>query len=137
MTDHALAPAITAARAAPANARQLATWAYVSLLLGLVLYVAAIWFEVIVDTHKLAAPTTDLVAESHRHWRLRSTLLFLLWSVLGLITTPLVIGWFVVIPAWIWYAYRVIRGALWFAQGRPIGAAYVRRAQRLMREARP
>lgn len=107
--------------------------AYAALLAGLLLYVAAIWLQVVIDTRKLAVPTPDLTAESHRLWRLRSTLLFLLWSVLGLITTPLVIGWFVVIPAYLWYAVRVIRGALWFARGLPIGARHVRRAERMMR----
>ncbi len=103
--------------------------------LGLVLYVAAIWVEVIIDTRSLATTTTDLVAASHRHWRLRTTLLFLLWSILGLITTPLAIGWFVVVAAWLWYACRVARGALWFARGRPIGGAYLRRAEHAMRQA--
>ncbi|KAB2870822.1 MAG: hypothetical protein IT503_00690 [Burkholderiaceae bacterium] len=118
---------------APANARRLAAWAYAALLAGLLLYVAAIWLQVVIDTRKLAVPTPDLTAESHRLWRLRSTLLFLLWSVLGLITTPLVIGWFVVIAAYLWYAVRVIRGAIWFARGQPIGARYLRHAERMMR----
>lgn len=124
-------------RTAPTDARQLGALAYASLLLGLVLYVAAIWLEVIIDTRKLAVPTSDLVAESHRHWRLRTTLMFLLWSVLGLITTPITIGWFVLIPAYIWYVYRVVRGAIWFARGRPIGAVYsMKTAKRLMRGVR-
>jgi len=133
MVDDAAIEVPPARCAAPANARQLAAWAYAALLLGLVLYVASIWLQVVIDTRKLAAPTPDLVAESHRRWRLRSTLLFLLWSILGLITTPLIMGWFVLIPAYLWYAFRVIRGAIWFARGLPIGAGYLRRAKRLMR----
>lgn len=113
----------------PEEARRWGRWAYIALTLGLVLYVVTLWAQVLIDTRKLAVPTRDWVAESHRHWRLRTALLFLLWSILGLVTAPLVIGWFVLIPTWIWTAYRVLYGAILFARNRPIGARYVRQAR--------
>lgn len=110
------------------EARRWGRWAYAALALGLVLYVVTLWAQILIDTRKLAAPTTDWVAESHRHWRLRTALLFLLWSIIGLLTVPVTIGWFVLIPTWIWTAYRVLRGAICFARHRPIGAFYIRHA---------
>lgn len=113
---------ITADRLSAENARRLGAWAYVALALGLVLYIVAIWAQVFIDTRKLA-PSTDRFAESHRRWRLRTTLIFLVWSILGGLTLPFGIGWIVLVPAWVWYAYRIVRGITAFGMRRPVGLA--------------
>ncbi|MGH8154601.1 MAG: hypothetical protein ACREP0_05090 [Rhodanobacteraceae bacterium] len=102
-------------------ARRLGAWAYAALALGLVLYVVAIWLEVFIDTGRLP-PSADLFSESHRHWRLRTSLIFLIWSVLGGLTLPFGVGWFVLIPAWLWYLWRTARGLVCFRLGRPMNA---------------
>lgn len=104
--------------------RRLGTWAYAALAFGLVLYIVAIWAQVFIDTRMLASPTPDRCAESHRRWRMRTALIFLVWSIMGGLTLPFGIGWFVLIPAYIWYVYRVARGVVWFALGWPIGIAH-------------
>lgn len=95
--------------------------AYLCLGLGLVLYILAIWAQVYLDTHNARRPAGDACGESHRHWRMRTAFVFLIWSVLGGLTLPFGIGWLVLIPAYAWYLYRVIKGAVYFRLGWPVG----------------
>lgn len=102
--------------------RRHAWLAYASLAAGTVFYVLAIWLEVWLDTRP-AAPTGDIVLESHRQWRLRSSFLLLVWSVLGGISLPFGFGWLFLIPAWLWYVVRTTRGAILLARGHPVGVS--------------
>lgn len=110
-------------RPAAGEARRLGNWAYTALAFGAILYIVAIWMQVYIDTRKTRAVAPDLFFESHRHWRMRTALLFLIWTVLGGFTLPFGIGWFIVIPAYVWFVYRVAKGALYFRLGRPLGMA--------------
>lgn len=105
------------------DARHLGALCYAAQAAGVVLYVLALWIEVYADTRMAARVAPDPFCESHRRWRLRSTLLFLVWTVLGGLTLPFGIGWVAVIPAFVWYVYRVGRGALRFRAGRPMSFA--------------
>lgn len=108
--------------ATKAARRRRDTIAYACLALGSVLYVFAIWAQAYLDTHGARRPAGDLVGQSHHHWRMRTALVFLVWSVLGGLTLPFgIIGWLVLIPAYAWYLYRVVKGAVYFGLGRPIG----------------
>lgn len=110
--------------AASAAWRRRDTIAYACLALGSVLYVLAIWPQVYLDTHRPRRPTGDLVGHSHHHWRMRTALVFLIWSVLGGLTLPFgIFGWLVLIPAYAWYLYRVVKGAAYFKLGLPVGVA--------------
>lgn len=93
--------------------------AYGAMAAGLFLYIVTVWLQVFIDTRQARTVSVDALSESHRHWRLRSTLLFLIWSVLGALTLPIGLGWLFLIPAWVWYAYRILRGALCYRLGRP------------------
>lgn len=110
---------------AAAYANRLGTLAYAALALGLVLYIVAIWAEVYIDTRKARSVAPNPYLESHRHWRVRTVLLFLIWSVLGGMTLPFVFGWFILIPAYLWYLYRVVKGIVYFRMKWPIGAVGV------------
>lgn len=110
------------------SAARLAVYAYAALALGLVVYIIAIWFQVFIDTHKARAVAPDAYFEGHRHWRMRTALVFLIWSVLGGLTLPFAIGWFVLIPAYIWYAYRVVKGIACLSLGRSPYPARARHA---------
>lgn len=104
-----------------AAARRLSAFAYAGLALGLVFYIVALWLQVFIDTRKAREVAPDLFFESHRHWRVRTALVFLIWSVLGGLTLPFGFGWFIVIPAYAWYLYRVVKGVTYFRLGRPVG----------------
>jgi uncharacterized membrane protein len=103
------------------RAGRLGMLAYVALALGLVLYVLAIWVQVFIDTRKSRIVAPDAYFESHRHWRVRTALLFLIWSILGGLTIPFGFGWLILIPAYAWYLYRVVKGIVYFRLGWTIG----------------
>lgn len=50
--------------------------------------------------------------EPHFRWQIRTFWLGLFWTVLGTITTILLIGWLILLLTSIWLIYRVVRGAL-------------------------
>lgn len=91
--------------------------AYVSLALGLLFYVFAIWYEVYSDTRKDALACRDPFFQSHRQWRLRTSFLYLVWSILAGFCVPFGVGGLIFLPVWAWYAYRVIRGFARFSRG--------------------
>jgi|GEM_PF-5808723 len=105
------------------HARRLGWISYAGQAAGLVLYVLTLWIQVYVDTRRMHEVAHDRFTESHRYWRLRSALVFLVWTILGGLAIPFGIGWALVIPAYLWYASRVIRGALCYARGHAIGIA--------------
>ena len=94
--------------------------AYAALALGAVLFVFTIWYEVYRDTRSDAAGWPDAVLQSHRQWRLRTSFLFLIWSILAGFCAPFGFASVVFVPVWIWYVYRVTRGAVRFARQRVI-----------------
>ncbi len=95
--------------------------AYAAQALGLVFYVLAIWLEVYLDTRKAATAGMDTVRESHRRWRLRSSLLFFTWTILGGLTLPFGFGLPVLLAAWLWFAARVTIGWFRWERGLPAG----------------
>jgi len=103
------------------NPGRLGWWCYSLQAAGLLLYIIPIWLEVYIDTRRAREVAVDALSESHRHWRVRTTLMFLIWSILGGFTLPFGVGWLILIPAFVWYALRIAYGALRFARGLPVG----------------
>jgi len=116
-------------RRARARAHRLGWLAYGAQAAALLLYVLVLWIQVYVDTRRMYAVAYDRFTESHRYWRLRTSLVFLIWTILGGLAIPFGLGWAIVIPAWLWHAYRVVRGALCYARGQPIAVARNTRAE--------
>jgi len=42
----------------------------------------------------------------------------LLWTVIGIVTTPIIIGWFILLGISIWIIYRIVKGALALNDGK-------------------
>jgi uncharacterized membrane protein len=103
------------------GAAKLGWLCYAALAAGALLYVITIWVEVYIDTSRMDRVSVSAFAESHRHWRLRTTLIFLIWSILGGFTLPLGFGWLFLVPAWLWYVARVLFGMMRYARGLPVG----------------
>lgn len=112
---------IAASETAEEHARRLGALAYAALMFGLIAYIATIWVQVFIDTRKTRAVSPDLFFESHRHWRMRTTLIFLIWTILGGLSLPFGFGWFIVIPAYVWFLYRIVKGVACFHLGWPVG----------------
>jgi uncharacterized membrane protein len=60
--------------------------------------------------------------ESHFRWQIRTFWYSLLWFVLGGITFVLIIGYFVLFAAGLWYIYRIVKGWLNLNDGKPMAA---------------
>jgi uncharacterized membrane protein len=58
--------------------------------------------------------------ESHFRWQIRTFWFGLLWMVLGFLTWVILIGYVIHAVAWIWMAYRVIKGWLSLVDKKPM-----------------
>ena len=88
----------------------------VSLLIGLTFIVA-----VIVNYVKKADVEGTWLA-SHFRWQMRTFWFSLLWTLLGLLTALIVVGYFILLANVIWVIYRVVRGWLALNDGKPMYA---------------
>ncbi len=57
--------------------------------------------------------------EPHFRWQIRTFWIGLLWTVIGLVTVAILIGWFILLGVSIWVIYRIVKGALALNDGRP------------------
>lgn len=58
--------------------------------------------------------------ESHFRWQIRTFWFALLWSVIGVITFVLVIGWFILMANLVWFIYRIVKGWLNLNDNKPM-----------------
>ena len=56
--------------------------------------------------------------ERHFRWQIRTFWIGLLWTVIGIVTTPIIIGWFILLGISIWIIYRIVKGALALNDGK-------------------
>ncbi|WP_004581380.1 DUF4870 family protein [Marinobacter nanhaiticus] len=56
--------------------------------------------------------------EPHFRWQIRTFWIGLLWCVIGFVTLPILIGWFVLLGISIWVIYRIVKGALALNDGK-------------------
>jgi len=56
--------------------------------------------------------------ESHFRWQIRTFWIGLLWTVIGFVTTFLIVGWFILLGISIWVIYRIVKGALALNDGK-------------------
>lgn len=96
--------------------------AYASQAATLVLYIVALWLEVYIDTRKAGEASGNLFYESHRRWRIRTSFIFLIWTIMSGLAIPFGgIGWPALILTYLWYAARVLTGLIYWQRRRPIG----------------
>jgi len=58
--------------------------------------------------------------ESHYRWQIRTFWWGLLWGVIGGVTTLVVVGFAVLAANAIWIIYRIVKGALYLNDGKPL-----------------
>ncbi|MBK1852263.1 MULTISPECIES: DUF4870 family protein [unclassified Marinobacter] len=59
--------------------------------------------------------------EPHFRWQIRTFWIGLLWTVIGVVTSFIIIGWFILIGIAIWVIYRIVKGALALNDGKAPG----------------
>ena len=56
--------------------------------------------------------------ESHFRWQTRTFWYTLLWLLIGSVTTPILIGWAILLAASLWLIYRIVKGWLYLSEQR-------------------
>ena len=103
---------------APLPSRQHVQLAYILQAVGF--FFPLLWIAAVVVNYVKRDDAAGTWLESHMRWQIRSFWFGLLWTVLGAITFIIVIGWAVLAANYIWLIYRVVRGWLDFADGKPM-----------------
>lgn len=76
----------------------------------------------VVLNHLYLARVRGTWLETHFRWQIRTFWLGLFWSLLGLLTYVLVVGWVILLGVYLWTLYRVVKGAINFFAERPMYA---------------
>lgn len=106
------------------SAKDLAWWLYIFHAVSFLLSLGAFsWIPLIVNFIKRPDAAGTFV-HSHHTWQIRSFLWYLAWMILGSIFFFTFIG----IPlafltwglAWIWKAYRLLKGMIYLNENRPM-----------------
>ncbi|MDX1818435.1 MAG: hypothetical protein R3180_12015 [Marinobacter sp.] len=58
--------------------------------------------------------------ERHFQWQIRTFWIGLLWTVIGVLTAGIIIGWFILLGISIWVIYRIVKGALALNEGKVV-----------------
>ena len=58
--------------------------------------------------------------ESHFRWQIRTFWWGLLWGVIGSVLLLILVGWLVLAAAGIWIVYRIVKGAMYLSENRPL-----------------
>lgn len=87
-----------------------------SLLIGLTSLVA------IVMNYVKRGDVAGTWLESHFRWQIRTFWFGLLWSVVGVITVAIAVGWLVLLATLVWFIYRIVKGWLRLNDNKPMYA---------------
>jgi len=58
--------------------------------------------------------------ESHFDWQIRTFWWGLVWALIGGVLAVLLVGFVVMLVAWVWMIYRVVKGWLKLTEGQPV-----------------
>lgn len=56
--------------------------------------------------------------ESHFRWQIRTFWYWLLWLVVGLLSSVVGVGWIILFASFVWTIYRVVKGWLRLSEGK-------------------
>ncbi|HEY7772932.1 MAG TPA: hypothetical protein VIC26_07110 [Marinagarivorans sp.] len=57
---------------------------------------------------------------SHNRWQMRTFWFSLLWTVIGLVTSMIVIGWVILLVNALWVIYRIAKGWISLSENKPM-----------------
>lgn len=60
--------------------------------------------------------------ESHFRWQIRTFWFSVLWTVIGVVTSYVLVGYFILLAALVWLIYRIVKGWLRLADDKPMYA---------------
>ena len=102
----------------PSNSETFAHIAYLLQALGFFSGITAI-IGVIISYIKLS-DVRGTWLESHFRWQIQTFWRWLIFSIIGVLLIIILVGYFILVIAWIWAIYRIIKGWLRLSEHRPI-----------------
>jgi uncharacterized membrane protein len=100
------------------NAKTVATVVYalqaLSFLLGITFLVA------VIISYVKRADVRGTWLESHFRWQIRTFWYSLLWTVIGVVTSYVLVGYLILAVALAWFIYRVAKGWLRLVDDKPM-----------------
>jgi uncharacterized membrane protein len=106
------------------SAKNLAWWLYLFHAASFLFSLGALsWIPLIINYVK-RDDTTETFVYSHHSWQIRSFWWYFFWMVVGGIVFVTVVGiplaWLIWTAAWVWKAYRLIKGILDLNDNKPM-----------------
>lgn len=83
-------------------------------------FIGLTWIVAIIINYVKKDDVKGTWLESHFTWQIRTFWWGLLWAVIGAILFFVVVGWFVLVADAIWIIYRIVKGWLNLAEGKPV-----------------
>ena len=103
--------------------KTLTTVIYALQAAGAILPLVIPWVVAVVLNYVRKDEVAGTWLESHFRWQIRTFWFGLLWVVIGGVLTLVFVGFAVLFAAWIWMIYRIVKGWLNLAEGKPVPAA--------------
>ena len=72
----------------------------------------------VIIAHIKRAEARGTWLDSHYRWQIRTFWYSLLWSIVGLISSLILIGYVLLLATSIWVIYRIVKGWMYLADGR-------------------
>lgn len=82
------------------------------------LFVGITWLVAVVINYVKRDDMAGTWQASHFRWQIRTFWFSLLWSVIGAVTSVVLIGYVVLCANLIWTIYRIVKGWLFLADGK-------------------
>jgi uncharacterized membrane protein len=86
-------------------------------------FVGITWLVAIVIDYVKRDDARGTWLESHFSWQIRTFWWGLLWGIVGGILLLVLVGYFVLLATAVWIIYRIVKGGLNLAEGKPLPAA--------------
>jgi uncharacterized membrane protein len=83
-------------------------------------FIGITWIVAIVMDYVKRDDARGTWLESHFTWQIRTFWWGLLWGVIGALLLLVVVGYFVLLAVAIWIIYRIVKGWLNLAEGKPV-----------------
>jgi uncharacterized membrane protein len=106
------------------SSKNLAWWLYIAHAICFLVSLGALsWIPLIIDYVK-RGDAADTFVYSHFSWQIRSFWWYLFWMVMGAVLFSSIVGiplaWLVWSVAWVWKAYRLVKGLLDLNDNKPM-----------------
>lgn len=84
------------------------------------LITAVTFFVAIVLNYIKREDVVGTYLESHFRWQIRTFWFSCLWTTVGIITIPILVGFGILFASFIWFVYRIAKGWMRLNEGKPM-----------------